>query len=260
MSRHKKKFPAFLWHRRLGLLLVLFILLLAVTGIMLNHTSSLQLGQTRVNNALILSLYEINPRNPIISYRTDKHIFSQMDEQIYFDHKKLLTDKQQLRGVTNAGEIIILVLSQDVLLLSPEGELIDRYALAQDTEIEHIGIYQGRAIIKMIDQTLWQADEDILNWQPISGLQMNWAPPVQIDDKLKQQLLEQYRGEGLPLERIVLDIHSGRIFGSLGVYLMDGVAIIMVFLSLSGAWMWWQRRQKQKQKKRRKKHHGAKGH
>ncbi|VAW67195.1 hypothetical protein MNBD_GAMMA09-3053 [hydrothermal vent metagenome] len=254
MTRHKKKFPAFLWHRRLGLLLVLFIIVLAITGIMLNHTSRLQLSHIKINNALILSLYEINPKKPAISYQTEQHIFTQLDEQIYFDNIKLLSDRQQLRGVTNAGEIIILVLSHDVLLLSREGELIDRYALAQHTEIEHIGIDQNRVIIKMMDQTMWQADEGIINWLPIETIQMSWAPPVQANENLKQQLLENYRGEGLPLERIVLDIHSGRILGSFGVYLMDAVAIIMLFLSLSGVWMWWQRRLKQKNKKQHKKH------
>ncbi len=253
MTRHKKKFPAFLWHRRLGLLLVLFIIMLAISGIMLNHTDSLQLSRYRVNNAVVLSLYAINPKKPSISYKTEQHIFSQLDEQIYIDNKKLLSDKQQLRGATNAAEIIILVLSQDVILLSRDGELIDRYALAQHTEIEHISFYQNRAIIKMMDQTMWQADKDIINWQPIAPEQIIWEAPVQLNEKLKQQLLEKYRGEGLPLERIVLDIHSGRILGSLGVYIMDAVAIIMLFLSFSGIWMWWQRRLKQKNKKHRKK-------
>ncbi len=252
MTRHKKKFPAFLWHRRFGLLLVLFIILLAVTGIMLNHTDGLQLNKTKINNALVLSLYEINPQQAAISYRTQKHIFTQLDQQIYFDNKKLLNDKQQIRGVTNAGEIIILVLSRDVILLSRDGELIDRYPLAQNTEIEHVGMLENKAIIKMMDQSMWQADEDIINWQAIAPIQMTWSPHIQPGENLKQDLLKQYRGEGLPLERIILDIHSGRIFGKFGVYVMDGVAILMIFLSLSGLWMWWQRRLKQ-QKKRIKK-------
>ncbi|VAW58027.1 hypothetical protein MNBD_GAMMA11-2473 [hydrothermal vent metagenome] len=258
MTRHhKKKFPAFLWHRRLGLLLVAFIIMLAVTGIMLNHTDDLQLSHHRVNNALVLSLYEINPGQPPISYRTKQHVISQWDHQIYFDNRKLLNDSQQLRGVINTADIIIAVLSQDVLLLSPEGQLIDRYAmdhtLEKQTEIEHIGLFQNQVIIKMMDQSLWQADEDIINWQ-VTGLKhIEWAAPVQLSSALEEQLLKQYRGEGLPLERIVLDIHSGRIFGIIGVYLMDIAALIMIFLSLSGLWMWWKRGLKQRNKQPRKK-------
>ena len=253
MTRHhKKRFPAFLWHRRLGLLLVLFIIMLAITGIMLNHTDSLQLNQKKISNSLLLNFYDIKPQKPPINYRSQQHNISQWDEQIYFDQKKLLNDKQELRGLVNWQNIIVMVLSRDVVLLSTDGEIIDRYALAQNSEIEHIGIQQNHLIIKMLDQSIWQADDDILNWQPIAPIQLNWSAPSPLNLKLKQILLEKYRGEGLPLERIVLDIHSGRIFGNFGVYLMDGVALIMLFLSLSGAWMWRQRRQKQLKKKKRK--------
>jgi len=253
MTRHhKKKFPAFLWHRRLGLFLVAFIIMLATTGIMLNHTESLELSQQKISNALLLSIYDIQPQNPPINYRSQQHNISQWDEQIYFDNKKLLSDKQQLRGLINWNSIIIMVLSQDVILLSTDGDIIDRYALAQNSEIEHIGIYNNQAIIKMLDQSMWQADEDILNWQPIGKIQLSWSAPVPLKQSLKDELLEKYRGEGLPLERIILDIHSGRIFGNPGVYFVDAVGIIMLFLSLSGAWMWWQRRVKQQRKKKRK--------
>ena len=253
MTRHhKKKFPAFLWHRRLGLFLVIFIITLATTGIMLNHTDSLELSQQKISNTLLLSIYDIQPQTPPINYRSQQHNISQWDEQIYFDNKKLLRDKQQLRGLINWNNIIIMVLSQDVILLSSDGEIIDRYALAQNSEIEHIGIHNNQAIIKMLDQSMWQADEDILNWQPIGKVQLSWSAPVPLKQRLKDELLEKYRGEGLPLERIILDIHSGRIFGNFGVYVVDAVAVVMLFLSLSGAWMWWQRRVKQLRKKKRK--------
>ncbi len=253
MTRHhKKKFPAFLWHRRLGLFLVVFIIMLSVTGIMLNHTDALELNQTKVSNALLLNFYDIKPHNPPINYRSQEHNISQWDDQIYFDNKKLLSDKQQLRGLINWKNIIIMVLSHDVILLSTDGEIIDRYALAQNSEIEHIGIYKQHAIIKMFDQSMWQADDDILNWQPIGKIPLTWSAPVPLTQRLKDELLEKYRGEGLPLERIILDLHSGRIFGAFGIYFVDAVGVIMMFLSLSGAWMWWQRRIKQQRKKKRK--------
>jgi len=252
MTRHhKKKFPAFLWHRRLGLFLVFFIIILASTGIMLNHTETLKLSQQKINNVLVLNFYDIKPQHPPINFRSQHHNISQWDEQIYFDNKKLLSDQQTLRGLINWHNIIIMVLSRDVVLLSNEGDIIDRYTLAQNSEIEHIGIDNDHPIIKMLDQSLWQADDDILNWQPIGKRQLSWSAASPIQQHLKNELLEKYRGEGLPLERIILDIHSGRILGSLGVYFVDAVGVVMLFLSLSGAWMWWQRRVKQRRKRKR---------
>lgn len=43
--------------------------------------------------------------------------------------------------------------------------------------------------------------------------------------------------------RLILDTHSGRIFGgSFGVFLMDTSTIILLLLSISGVYMWWIRR------------------
>ncbi len=50
--------------------------------------------------------------------------------------------------------------------------------------------------------------------------------------------MQLYRGNGLPLERIILDLHSGRMFGTFGEYVMDIVALLFIFLALSGGWMW----------------------
>ncbi|HKJ20122.1 MAG TPA: hypothetical protein VJ993_05635, partial [Woeseiaceae bacterium] len=43
-----------------------------------------------------------------------------------------------------------------------------------------------------------------------------------------------WRGRGLTVERMVLDLHSGRIFDMSGVLLMDLVALCMIVLGLSG--------------------------
>ena len=43
----------------------------------------------------------------------------------------------------------------------------------------------------------------------------------------------------LPLERVMLDIHSGRLLGRYGPFLVDGAAFILLLLSLSGIWIQW---------------------
>ena len=43
-----------------------------------------------------------------------------------------------------------------------------------------------------------------------------------------------WRGRGLTVERLLLDLHSGRILGEAGPLLMDLVAVFLIVLSLSG--------------------------
>ncbi|MEK9766944.1 MAG: PepSY-associated TM helix domain-containing protein, partial [Thalassolituus sp.] len=45
----------------------------------------------------------------------------------------------------------------------------------------------------------------------------------------------------ISLQRIVLDIHSGRWFGSWGIWMMDLAAVVLILLSISGLWLWWSR-------------------
>ncbi len=54
---------------------------------------------------------------------------------------------------------------------------------------------------------------------------------------LRGRLVEAYRGKGLLLERVLLDVHSGRILGAWGVYLVDAAAVLFLGLVLSGLWM-----------------------
>ena len=50
--------------------------------------------------------------------------------------------------------------------------------------------------------------------------------------------MQAYRGSGLSLERVILDLHSGRIVGQWGVYVVDGAALLFLALVITGLWMW----------------------
>jgi uncharacterized iron-regulated membrane protein len=54
-------------------------------------------------------------------------------------------------------------------------------------------------------------------------------------------LQRSYRGIGLSAERVMLDLHSGRILGRAGVYLVDAAAIVFLLLAVSGTWLWARR-------------------
>jgi uncharacterized iron-regulated membrane protein len=55
-------------------------------------------------------------------------------------------------------------------------------------------------------------------------------------------LATAFRGEGLSLSRIILDLHSGRFFGVIGVILYDLAAICLVILGITGTMLWFRRR------------------
>jgi hypothetical protein len=49
---------------------------------------------------------------------------------------------------------------------------------------------------------------------------------------------KKFQSQFLNWERVILDAHSGRLFGNLGVWFMDIVALMLILLSVSGIYIW----------------------
>ena len=56
------------------------------------------------------------------------------------------------------------------------------------------------------------------------------------------RMLRMYRGRGLSMEKLILDVHSGRILGRFGVILVDLAAVLFLLLSITGTWIWIRRK------------------
>ncbi|HHJ35817.1 MAG TPA: hypothetical protein ENJ87_08615 [Gammaproteobacteria bacterium] len=263
-NRKPKRFTAFLWHRRIGLFALVLIITLSVTGIMLNHTERLDLDETFVSNAWLLNWYGIQPDENPISYRVEtqredqpvNHIISAWQHQLFFDDVAITTLEQDVHGAVGVAQFIVVALDNEIILLSYEGEFIERVSTSISfSDIQRLGMKYERPVIETSEPLYYMADEHILDWDVITNEEIKWAQPYTLRDDEYQQLLIAYRGKGLRLERVILDLHSGRIFGQWGVYLMDAAAIALLWLSLSGLWVWSSRRRKMRKKKHYQKHH-----
>lgn len=259
-NRKPNKFTAFLWHRRIGLFALLLVIILAITGIMLNHTERFKLDETFVNSSWLLKWYGVEPDDDSISYRIKHdnvtHVVSSLGKQLFFDNVAVTTLNQTMHGAIAAEQFIVVALSSEIILLSFEGELIERVSTdISFSDTQRLGIKYKRPVIETSEPLYYMADEHILDWDVIINDGVEWTEQYTLSENESEQLLVAYRGNGLKLERVILDLHSGRIFGQYGVYLMDAAAIALLWLSLSGLWVWNSRRRKMRQKKHYQKHH-----
>lgn len=259
-NRKSKRFTAFLWHRRIGLFALVLVIILAITGIMLNHTEEFELDETYVNSSWLLNWYGIEPEDEPVSYRVknaaSSHNISAWNQQLFFDDVAITHLEQDIHGAVGAEQFIVIALDNEIILLSYEGELIERISTSISfSNIQRLGMKYKRPVIETSEPLYYMADEHILDWDVIIDEGIEWTEEYSLSDNEYEQLLIAYRGNGLKLERVILDLHSGRIFGSYGVYLMDAAAIALLWLSLSGLWVWSSRRRKMKKKKHYRKHH-----
>ena len=261
MSRRKKPFPFFLWHRRLGLVIFLLVVILSITGILLNHTESLKLDEKTVTSEFILNWYGINPEGKPVNFNNGEIWVSQWNQQIFFNGNSLYTSNEKLQGISSTSDVIVVALESSVLLLGYDGEIIESMNVNTSAPLQKIGSSGNKITLLDNNHNVYISDSQITHWSQQNDLekqQLNtqWATAEPLTDAAKLTLKQAYRGEGLNLERVILDLHSGRIFNNnWGIYIMDASAIIMILLGISGIWVWWSRRLKMRSKKHYQKHH-----
>ena len=228
------------WHRKVGITAAFFVMLLVVTGLILNHTNRFNLQNIFVQSEKLLEWYHIQPEGQMKGFRVDQHWFSQIDSRLYFDQMELADHIENLYGAVRISDGFVIALDESLLILTQSGELVERLSGSEGVPagIKSIGLTSREDIVIKAAHGDYIADLDATEWREEEDLVVNWSVPDEIPEKLSKQLLMLYRGKGLPLERVILDIHSGRILGQAGVLLVDFMALLFLLLAMSGVWMW----------------------
>jgi len=252
MSRHHRrkqrlKLSSFyVWHRYMGVSAAVFVLIVAVTGLFLNHTEDFQLDSNHIKSDWLLDWYGIRAPDSMQTFPAGDRHLTLMGEHLYLDRKEIEGNYRQLVGAVHSNDTFIVAISHNILLLTPRAEIIEQLQEKDGVpaSLKQIGIDANGAVIVRTGHGYYQPDTDFIHWKRRNedSIRVRWATPSLLEPRLKNALQRHYRGEVLPVERVVLDLHSGRFFGRLGPWLFDAAAVLLVLLSLSGSWIWLKRR------------------
>ncbi|MBT7953173.1 MAG: hypothetical protein HN764_16205 [Gammaproteobacteria bacterium] len=231
------------WHRRIGISSALMVLLLSITGLFLNHTEKFRLDQSYVNNEIVLNWYNIRPPQQPSSFNLDQIWITRIGDRLYFNDVELEQRSEVLWGVAMQQEMIVLALEDKLLLLTADGQQIEKLSGYDGVPagITAIGMNEYDELVIRAVHGDYLADLNALAWEDYEEIAAEWSVEVVTPESLEQKLLNLYRGKGLSWERLLLDIHSGRVFGEAGVYIVDLAALLFIFLALSGSWIWLRR-------------------
>ena len=233
------------WHRWLGIGSIFFILLLSVTGIALNHSDDMNLDGRYLRSPWLLEWYGIEVPAPDSSFVAAGHRVTLIGERLYYDDSELMNGLSRLVGSVSTPSFVAIATSTDLLLVTPGGALVERV----DTQtflpagVTAIGVAGATLVLRSGDE-LYRTDEDLLAFSPCRALdvdEIQWSAPSTISPAELTVLQQLYRGRGLSLERLLLDLHSGKIFVRVGPVLMDAVGVTLIVLSLLGLSMWYRR-------------------
>ena len=231
------------WHRRLGIVSASFVLLLVITGLILNHTEALRLDRNYVQNSVFLNLYNINPRHEPTGLKVHEMWINQVGERLYINDREIRKNVTELIGAIESEDELIIAFDSELLVVNRDGAIIESLRDAQGVPpgMRAIGKTGNDDIVVRASYGDYIVDLDTTDWHEAKYDNVKWSVLGILPEDLKISLLKQYRGKGLSVERVLLDLHSGRLFGPYGVYIIDTAAVLFFILALTGVWMWMSR-------------------
>lgn len=232
-------------HRWLGLGALACILVLSTTGIALNHSSDWSLANRHVAADWLLHWYGIDAPAVTVSFRADGHTVAVMGERLYLDEIEITAVATDLVGAVWVVDRAAVASPSHVLLIEASGAIIEDVPVSGRLPgpVAAIGT-SGERLIYRVGSELFESDLDLLELTPRSrdtALDPIWSEPAALDPIRLEALRRLYRGQGLTLERVLLDLHSGRIFARAGPLLMDITGLALILLSLLGLALWLRR-------------------
>lgn len=229
------------WHRWMGILSALFLVVLSVTGLVLNHTERLGLDDVTIKSPFLLNRYGMKGGSAIEAFRINgSDTLAHLDGQLFYNGAPLCSGDTP-KGIIYSSPITVVATANHLIYLSEDGELIESVHSSQlpYSQLTAVGQSIDQGPVLITEGGNWTPDADWLHFDKYQA-SYTVTPLTEVDlpEDAITAILEAFQGGGISLYRILLDLHSGRLFGWGGRTLMDLSAIAILLLVSSGIAAW----------------------
>lgn len=223
-------------HRRIGTLCSIPIILIALTGIFLNHSGFFSLNKIFIKNSALLSFYKMQPKELPKGFKVSKNWVSSFEGGLYLDDTKLTEINSKLISATKLNKILVAANKNYLFLIDTKDKFI----------IEKMGsesLPKGEIIALAVKDKSLLLDTEKGKFKTnfkLSKFKEDKRPELEIPKKsllpkeLEEKVLQNFRGEGVSLSKIMLDIHTGAMFGASGRFVWDIFAACLLLLVGTG--------------------------
>ena len=228
-----------LFHKYIGFIFSIFIFQLTVTGILLLYPKFFGLNSTFISNSFILKKYEM------LTYKDVRRLGNKNDEillldgSIYFN--KVLIDNFQDKVVnavyqTNNKYLAIFLEKQiNFYNLNIQNNIINIREIKEtilNKKIRKVGkSNKGIIYINLDDRNYKLSNQELLATSENSDIL--WLQKNKVQKDLAKLYLEMHQGKGVPLHRIITELHNGKIMGSFLSYILLISSFSLLFLIIS---------------------------
>jgi hypothetical protein len=163
----------------------------------------------------------------------------QVGEQLHLDQRPMQRCAEPLQSAVSITGMLAVLCGSHLLLLDGQGELIEQVTNLP-THALALAVQDERLLLQTVS-AVFAYDDSAGEWLPASG-PVNRAQPQALPESLRQYFSQHNPVPGLSWERVLLDLHSGRLFGNAGVLVVDLVGVAICLLAFSGLLTWFGRK------------------
>ncbi|MDB0055575.1 PepSY domain-containing protein [Akkermansiaceae bacterium] len=222
------------WHRWLGLIAALPLLWLSLSGILLNHAEFFGLNDRQVSAGWVLKRYHQLPEGEPRGITIGDRKVAFWDGLTFLD-KEFLEIPGQLVGAVALKNQLIIATDERIAILDGTGEMVldlDELSLPP-LPIETVTVDKERLFV-FSGKSFWRFSEDFLSFEETSTHKVFKSLPL-LDDADRESLSNAIMTRrAMPLSRVILDAHSGKLFGWPGWLLTDLAAASVIVLTILG--------------------------
>ena len=237
-----------LWHRRLGIAAFAFITWLAASGTLLSRSETFGLDQVNVDWPWLMRLYGLHAEPPQQGFISGAHWLARTERATLLDGAVLTPPLPAPIGFVGAGTQWVVATAESLVLLRADGARIDelRSPLLPLSHLRRIGQISGddhSIVVQDLDAYASRDGGD--HWQALAGETVQWSQPVALSAAQQQQTLAYARPQ-VRLEQLLIDLHSGRLFGGVGAWAITVTGLFALLLAPSGFLVWLRQRRRRK--------------
>jgi hypothetical protein len=217
---------------------------MAVTGALLNHAEDLGWHKKPVQARWLYRWYGLEPAGTPVGYAIGDNLVGGWGGWLYVGAGRTARLATPV-GAVDTGMGWAVASAGELVVVTPEGELVERLTALPQGAIEALGRDPDGRIWLRTARGCWAAGADLGAWAPVepgTEAQVRWSQALALPAEVDAQWREAWVGEGLTWQRVLLDLHTGRLWGWRGAWLTDVLALGLLVLVVSGLVVAWRAR------------------
>ena len=204
------------WHRRFAVFVSIWLILLAGSGLLINHANDWGLDNKPLIAPLQQWVYGVETRD------------TGLCEPI--TREGIACDELFARFQLPVG--VLLLGARDLFLLDDSGQLVEKISVRQ------FGLASLQAAFREGSEIYLRGGNKVVQTTPdlANGLVLDSAAAAALNGRQWQEAGEAT--QDITWERFLLDLHAARFLGPVAKFFNDLMAVFILILAISGIWLY----------------------